>query len=309
MPTRDIVAIGASAGGVEALQKLVSGLPDDFPAAVLIVMHLPALGRSFLPQVLSDSGPLPATEPEDGEHIQTGHIYVAPSDRHLLVGRSHLHLVRGPKEGRQRPAINVTFRSVAMSYRECAIGVVMTGMLDDGTAGLWEIKHRGGLAIIQDPDDAVCPSMPVSALQDVAIDYRTTAAAMGGLLNELARVNTASSVEPSTKPWGPRFSGITCPECRGPIFETERNGTYEFQCRVGHRYSSMALLDEHMSTEERKLYEAVVALDEGADLSEYLAPRVSPPDRERLVNQAEELRYLAEAVREMIQGRKAAGFV
>lgn len=309
MPTRDIVAIGASAGGVEALQKLVTGLPADFPAAVLIVMHLPVVGRSFLPKVLSDSGPLPAREPEDGERIKAGNIYVAPSDRHLLVGRGHLHLIRGPKEGRQRPAINVTFRSVAMTYRECAVGVVMTGMLDDGTAGLWEIKQRGGLALVQDPDDAVCPSMPVSAMQDVAIDYRATAVGMGPLLGELVRRDAASKAEPLPQPHGPRFSGVACPECRGPIFETERSGLFEFQCRVGHRYSSIALLNEHLSTEERKLYEAVVALDDGADLSEYLAPRVDLADRERLVHQAEELRQHADAVRHMIEGRKAAGCV
>jgi two-component system chemotaxis response regulator CheB len=309
MPTRDIIAIGASAGGVEALQKLVAGLPVDFPAAVLVIMHLPAVGRSFLPKILTESGALLASEPVDGERMEPGRIYVAPSDRHMLVGRGHLHLIRGPKEGRQRPAINVTFRSVAMNYRECAIGVVMTGMLDDGTAGLWEIKNRGGLAIIQDPDDAVCPSMPVSAMQDVVIDYRVAADDMGGLLNELVRKKTSARVEPLEEPAGPRFSGVTCPECRGPLFETERNGLYEFHCRVGHRYSSMVLLNEHMSTEERKLYEAVVALDEGADLSEYLAPRVEATDRERLVHQAEELRHHADAVRHMIQGRKTAGYV
>src|SRR5918993_5953869 len=134
MPTRDIIAVGASAGGVEALQKLVAGFPADFPAAVLIVMHLPSIGRNFLPKVLSGSGPLPVTEPRDGERIEPGRVYVAPSDNHLLVGRGDMHLIRGPKEGRQRPAINVTFRSVAMTYRERAIGVVMSGMLDDGTA-------------------------------------------------------------------------------------------------------------------------------------------------------------------------------
>jgi two-component system chemotaxis response regulator CheB len=308
MPNRDIIAIGASAGGVEALQKLVSGLPADFPAAVLVVMHLPSQGRSFLPQVLSTSGPLPANEAQDGERIDPGRIYVAPSDYHLLVSRGHIHLIRGPKEGRQRPSINVTFRSVAMAYYERAIGVVMTGMLDDGTAGLWEIKNRGGLAVVQDPDDAVCPSMPVSAMQDVAIDHRATAAEMGSLLNELVRSERSAGEDVFAGYAGPRFCGVTCPECRGPVFEIERNGLFEFQCRSGHHYSTTTLLDEHMATQERKLFEAIVMLDEGADLSEYLAPRVEVHDRERLVHQAEELRQQANFVRHMMQERKSVGY-
>jgi two-component system chemotaxis response regulator CheB len=150
-----------------------------------------------------------------------------------------------------------------MNYRECAIGVVMTGMLTTELP-LWEIKNRGGLAIIQDPDDAVCPSMPVSAMQDVVIDYRVAADDMGGLLNELVRQEDLCRVEPLEEPARPRFSGVTCPECGGPCLRL--SGTaFTSSLPVGHRYSSMVLLNEHMSTEERKLYEAVVALDEGAD--------------------------------------------
>ena len=155
MAHRDIITIGASAGGVEALKVLAAGLPANLAAALIVVMHLPSGARRFLPEVLSQSGPLTATEPADGEPIRMGHIYVAPSDSHLLIAPDTLRLTRGPREGRQRPAINVTFRSAAMSYHERVIGVVLTGMLDDGTAGLRD--GSGQLAMIV-PDSSSRPN-------------------------------------------------------------------------------------------------------------------------------------------------------
>jgi two-component system chemotaxis response regulator CheB len=303
MSNRDIIVVGASAGGVETLQKLVAGLPANFPASVFVLMHLPAFGKSFLPQILSDSGPLPAKEAEDGESIVPGIIYVAPSDMHVLLGQDSIQLGRGPREGRQRPSINVTFRSAAMTYAERVIGVVLTGMLDDGTAGLWEIKRRGGLAVVQDPDDALFPSMPLSAMHEVAVDYRVIVAEMAALLGRL--VLTSADVDKAAH--GPkegasvRFSGLTCPECRGPLWEMVHHRLVEFRCRVGHIYSSKMLLDEHMKTQERKFYEAVVALQEGAELSEFLAARVDRPDREQLIHQAEKLRQQAEDLRVMVE--------
>lgn len=303
MSNRDMIVVGTSAGGVETLQKLVAGLSGDFPASVFVLMHLPAIGKNFLPQILSDSGPLPAKEAEDGEPIVPGIIYVAPSDMHVLLGKDSIQLSRGPREGRQRPSINVTFRSAAMTYAERVIGVVLTGMLDDGTAGLWEIKRRGGLAVVQDPDDALFPSMPLSAMHEVAVDYRVTVADMPALLARL--VLTSADVDTTAhspnEAAGVRFSGLTCPECRGPLWETVQDRLVEFRCRVGHVYSSKMLLDEHMKTQERKFYETVVALQEGAELSEFLAARVDRPDREELMQQAEKLRQQAEDLRAMVE--------
>jgi two-component system chemotaxis response regulator CheB len=187
MPNRDIVAIGASAGGVEAVQTLVSSLPPALPAAVFVVLHLMPSSESFLPPILSRSGPLPAIHPKDGERIEKGRIYVARPDHHLIVERGHVHLGTGPKEQHQRPCINVTLRSAAQAYGERVTRVVLTGQPDDGTAGVWEIKRRGGVAIVQYPNQASFPSMPLSALRDVVVDHTLPLARIGPLLTDEAR--------------------------------------------------------------------------------------------------------------------------
>ena len=303
MAYRDIIAIGASAGGIEALKTLVAGCPEGLAAAVIAIMHLPPGGRSFLAEVLTDAGPLVATEAVDGEPIRQGHIYGAPPDSHLLIAQDTLRLSRGPREGRQRPSINVTFRSAAMSYHERVIGVVLTGMLDDGAAGLWEIKRRGGIAIVQDPEEAVFPSMPLSALQDVEVDYRARLSEMGVLLDRLTAEELSTEVARPGERQTPRFSGLTCPECRGPLWERTLGNHTEYRCRVGHAFSGRTLLHEQAATQERKLYEAVVALEEGAEMSEYLAARLDEDMRARLIGEAEQLRQHANEIRRVIELR------
>src|SRR5262249_40455051 len=157
--------------GVEALQKLVHDLPCDLPAAVFVITHVHPRTRSYLPEILQRAGKLMASHPEDGTPIQPGRIYVAPPDHHLLIERDHVHLTMGPKEQHQRPCINVSFRSAALAYTEQVVGVVLTGQMDDGTAGLWEIKRRGGIAVVQNPEEALYPSMPLSALREIEADY------------------------------------------------------------------------------------------------------------------------------------------
>ena len=308
MPARrDIIVIGASAGGIEAARKLVTTLSPGLPAAIFVINHLPTRGMSILPRILDAAGPLPAKEPEDGEKIETGRIYVAPPDHHLLLARDHIHITRGPREGRQRPCINVTFRSAAHAFGSRVIGVVLTGLLDDGTAGLWEIKRRGGLAVVQDPADAIAPSMPDSALQQVEIDHCVPVSEMGPLLSRLAGNETQESLagqETNSEPRADRFSGITCPDCRGPLWETPPGRPIEFVCRVKHSYSPKSLLDEHTAAQERKLYEAIVALEEGADLSEYLAVRVSQSQRDQLLGEAELLRQHAGTLRKLVDERR-----
>src|SRR3954447_23551986 len=186
MSKRDILVIGASAGGVEALQTVVSSLPPDLPVTVFVVLHLFPRSESFLPMILSRSGPLLAVHPQDGERIEARKIYVAPPDLHLLVERDHIHLGKGPKEQHQRPSINVTFRSAALAYGDRVAGVVLTGELDDGTAGMWEIKRRGGVAIVQHPEEAAFPSMPLGALREVVADYTLPVGQIGPLLARLA---------------------------------------------------------------------------------------------------------------------------
>lgn len=187
MPGHNIITIGTSAGGVEALVKLVRQLPRDLPAAVFVVLHIPAQGASFLPEILNRWGELKAMHATDDMEIQQGYIYVAPPDHHLLIEQGHMHIVHGPKENHHRPSADVLFRSAAITYGPRVIGVVLTGALHDGTAGLLAIKQCGGTAVVQDPDDAYCPNMPANALTHVIVDYCVPLSEMGALLMRLAR--------------------------------------------------------------------------------------------------------------------------
>jgi two-component system, chemotaxis family, protein-glutamate methylesterase/glutaminase len=170
MARHAIIMVGASTGGVEALRILVAGLPSDLAAAVFIVLHT-TNRPSLLPSLLARVCPLPVVAVADGGAIQVGNVYVAPAGHHLLVSPGHMHVVEGSRENGFRPAIDPLFRSASRAYGPRAIGVILSGMLDDGTAGLLAIKAHGGLAIVQDPDEAIAPSMPRSALAYVEVDY------------------------------------------------------------------------------------------------------------------------------------------
>jgi two-component system chemotaxis response regulator CheB len=180
--------IGASAGGIESLQQLVAGLPKDLAASLFVTVHIPAWHKSGLPSILSRTGRLPAKHPTSGETIEPGHIYVAPPDYHLLLNSTgKIQLWRGPKENRHRPSINASFRSAAVSYRERVVGVILSGMLDDGVTGMWWIKRFGGLAAVEDPNEAQFPDMPQAALEHVAVDHIATARNLGKLIGDLAQ--------------------------------------------------------------------------------------------------------------------------
>lgn len=181
----DIIVIGASAGGVAALQRLVAVLPLDFPAALFVVMHVPASRPSALPKILSRSGPLPALHAVDNLMIKQGQIYVAPPAHHLLLAQGHMYLGTGPKEHHVRPAVDVLFRSAATVYGPRVVGVILTGMHQDGTAGLLAVKQHGGIAVVQDPNEAPWPSMPRSALEHVPVDYTLPLSSMAALLIRL----------------------------------------------------------------------------------------------------------------------------
>jgi two-component system chemotaxis response regulator CheB len=187
MPGRDILLIGASAGGVQALSAVVGALPRDLPAAVFVVLHIAPYGRSAMPMILSRAGVLPATHAEDGEPIEPGRVYVAPADHHLMLEPGRVRLSRAPTENGQRPSVDVLFRSAAQAYGPRCVGVVLTGNLDDGTIGLAVVKKYGGIAVVQDPEEADYPSMPRSALHNVEVDYVSPLAGIAPLLVELAR--------------------------------------------------------------------------------------------------------------------------
>ena len=181
MAQRDIIVIGGSAGSIDVIKRIVPHFPTDLGAAVFVVVHIPPWHKSGLPSIITYDGVL-ASHPRSGEKIEHGRIYVAPPDQHLLVEDSHVSLWHGPKENHHRPAINATFRSAAVTFKQRVIGVILSGALDDGSTGLWWVKQFGGVAVVQDPKDAVHPAMPQSAIENVAVDHVVSADDIGPLL-------------------------------------------------------------------------------------------------------------------------------
>lgn len=290
MPNRDIIVIGASAGGVEALLNVAGGLPSDLPAAVFVVLHIPAQAPSLLPTILSRAGPLPAQHAEDGMLIQNGRIYVAPPDHHLLVGQGFVRVVHGPRENRHRPAVDPLFRTAAVAYGSRVIGVVLSGSMDDGTAGLLAVKMRGGIAVVQDPADALYPDMPRNAMHQVQVDYSMPVTEIGGLLVDLSHSPAADDTTPvpegmaieariaemdpvamadDTRPGTP--SVFSCPECNGVLYEIRDGEITRFRCRVGHAFSPESVLAEQDEALEEALYMALNTLEESASLSRRMA--------------------------------------
>lgn len=306
MAKRDIIVIGGSAGSLPYLARIVSAFPSDLPAAVFVVIHLRGREKSRLAQVLGSASHLPALQAADQQRIEMGKIYVAPPDHHMLIAEGHVHLSRGPKEGLQRPSINATFRSAAHAYQSRVIGVLLSGMLDDGASGLWDIVQHHGVSIVQDPHEAQFPSMPINALVDVPINYKLKADEIGSRLVKLIATNgnlrpTEEAVinEVSRE----QFSGFTCPECHGPLYKV-RDGPVEFRCRVGHAFPLQTLIEEATSVQERKMYEAMLSLEEGADLAEFAAGRAGAGDKEQLAAEAKQLRRHVEELQQLIAERQ-----
>jgi two-component system chemotaxis response regulator CheB len=284
---RDIVVVGASAGGVEALDHVVAGLPPELPAAIFVVLHLSAGGRSVLPAILSRAGPLPASVPKDGMRPERGHIYVAPPDRHLLLVGRRVRVTGGPRENGHRPAVDPLFRSAARSYGPRVVALVLSGNLDDGAAGARLVKDRGGVVVVQDPADALYPDMPSSAAAMVDVDAVAPAREVPDLLCRLLE----EPVEPRAQySAGPEIdededlaaaelaldgqpTELSCPECGGPLWERSEGPLVRFACRVGHVFSPESLIAEHGQGLERALWSAQRSLEERADLYRRMARR------------------------------------
>lgn len=295
--THDIIVVGASAGGVEALRHLVALLPADLPAAIFVVLHVLPHSRSYLPDLLKRARPN-VDHAVDGSPIEPGRVYIAPPNYHLLVERGHMHLSSGPKENRHRPAINPLFRSAALAYGSQVVGVILTGNLDDGTAGLWEIKRRGGIAVVQDPEEAIYPSMPQSAISNVDVDFIVKLDQMPELLGALAGNRAPEAPGVNTR-MDTTLTRLTCPECRGPLEEHQQGTSREFRCRVGHAFAPAALLAAHAETVERTLWSGVVALEEGADLAREMQSFL-PAETERLKLEEKAKREMAARVKVVI---------
>lgn len=298
--TTRVIAIGASAGGVEALRAVVAGLPADLPAAVLVVLHIPIRAPSALPGILDRAGPLPARAARHGGRIRPSMIYVAPADHHLLIRNGHLELSVGPTENGHRPAIDPLFRSAAVTYGASAIGVVLSGARDDGSAGLTEIVKQGGQAIVQDPEEALHRSMPASALEHVASAHVLPAAKIGARLGELTREHLPQFEQSGPSPQldaeneiaalGPvttdavhsaRPSGFSCPDCQGVLFELDGEPAPRYRCRVGHAWSPASLVADQTGTVEHSLWVALRTLEENAALNRQLAEVSERRERHR----------------------------
>lgn len=304
---RNLIVIGASAGGIDAILTLVSRLPANLPAAICIVVHQGETAPSEFPQLISSRGPLPARHAIHGEPIEEGHIYVAPPDTHLGVRPGYLRVVRGPKENGHRPSVDVLFRTASAAYGSHVIGVVLSGRLDCGTAGLLSIKARGGMAIVQDPVDARFPEMPESAIRHASVDHIVSIDEMAPLLvrevgervrPEVRRVSRSIQELEGEELGGP--VGVVCPLCQGHMTMTNIGDFQSFRCHVGHSFSLDSLAIEQAEEVERALWAAARALEEGANVADRVALK-SPPDlARRLEEKAMAHRYHLGLLRDIL---------
>jgi two-component system chemotaxis response regulator CheB len=317
---RDVVVVGASAGGVEALRTLVSGLPVDFPAAVLVVLHTPASSRSALASILTRSGPLPAVQAEEDDELQAGRILVAPPDRHLIVYGQRVTLSRGPHENGHRPAVDVLFRSAARAWGERLVGVVLSGTLDDGAAGTVAVAQRGGRCVVQ--SDALFDGMPRAAMSADA-PQQAPAREIGAVLESwLAELQHAEPQPPTAlmeeevalatmdpdalhdhdRPGEP--AGFGCPDCAGALYRITEGKLTRFRCRVGHAWSPDGLLARQSVALESALWMALRSLEEKAALQAELRSRAETEGRDRSAVRfaagAEEALRAAELVRQLV---------
>jgi two-component system chemotaxis response regulator CheB len=297
---RDMVVIGASAGGLQALKQILSAMPRDVEAALLVVLHTADHSSSMLPHILERRGNMPVSHPRDGDPIQRGRVYIAPPGFHMIVEEGFLRVLQGPRENLHRPAIDPLFRSAAAAYVRRVIGVILTGMLDDGTAGLMVVSARGGEAIVQDPQSASFPSMPRNALNQVPNAHVLPLDQIAAFVLQLIGQELPSETEPasrsslgqaslgaaketritelnmdevSSEDRLGRPSPFACPDCGGVLWEIEQSGFLRFRCRVGHAFTASHLGVEQRQAVETALWEALRALEESASLYRRMASR------------------------------------
>lgn len=296
MPRPEIVVFGGSAGAMEPLSRTLAELPRNFPGAIAVTLHTSPQNVGTLPQVLRRSASLPVIFPSDGERITTGYVYVAPPNLHLLINKDRLYLSNGPRENGFRPAIDPLFRSAARAFGPRAIGVILSGALDDGTFGLLTLKQLGGTAIVQHPDEAMVSSMPLSALQNVEVDHIVNSSDLTPLLLQLFKGEASMSsetpesqasnksqehqAEPDILVHGPDQligppSLFNCPECGGVMWKLDEGNSFRLRCHTGHGFTPETLLQEQYSKLENALWSAVRVLRERAALYRQIAERVA----------------------------------
>ena len=303
---RDIIAIGASAGGVEVLLDLAAELPTLFPGSIFVALHTSPAFTSQLPELLASRGKLRASHPLHDERIEPGQIYVAAPDMQLLVRQGHVDVVRGPKENGHRPSVDALFRSASAAYGPRVVGVVLSGFQDCGTAGMMSIKARGGIAIAQSPESAAVSDMPRNVIERVAVDYVVHPLELPGLLVRLAGSDAGPTLEPDRaveqlEGDAPGFPAeVVCPLCQGVLTETHPGTFSHFRCHVGHTFTLECLVEEQGEEMERTLWGAVRALEEGARLSRRLSESSSRELRERFLEKAKTQMAQADMIRSLL---------
>jgi two-component system, chemotaxis family, protein-glutamate methylesterase/glutaminase len=309
---RRVFVLGASAGGIETMRELLRLLPQDFPAPILLVIHTPADSPGLLAKVLQRESRMLVVNAEDGRKIQGARVYVAPPNFHLLLQGDRMRLMNGPVENRHRPAIDPLFRTAAKTLGAATVGMILSGYLDDGCAGLFRIKTAGGTTIVQSPDDALVPDMPRNAIERVHPDYVVPVTELAPLMSRLAET------EVQTQAVGEEYnmaadskdenagspSSQACPECHGVLWETEEGGTIRFRCGVGHAFTADTMLEDQGVDVERALWAALRVLEENSELSARLAEKARTGGREhaekRYSARAEESKYNATLLRQLL---------
>jgi two-component system chemotaxis response regulator CheB len=315
----DIIVIGGSAGALEPLRQLLELLPTDLPAVLLVTLHIPADYPSVLPELLSKPEKWTARHPDHREKLKRGMVYVAPPNAHLVVNDSRVELGTGPRENRHRPAIDVMFRTTARSYGPRVAAVVLSGQLDDGSAGLMAVKVKGGLTIVQDPSEALAPEMPNRAIQYAGPDYVLPVQEIAQLLVTVSSENLSlpNAPEPSMSHPDPsseanlkkstntegregRPSAFACPDCHGVLWEVEEGHVLRFRCRVGHAYTSDSLRAAFSDAGEDALWVAMRTLEERASLLRRLANRSGERMSAHYLDEATGFDRHAETIRQML---------
>lgn len=326
MEHQRIIVIGSSAGGVNALKTLISSLPKNFDATIFVIQHLSPDTKSMLPDILSTAGLLPASHPQDGEVVKAGHVYVARPDHHLVICENIIQVRKGPKENRFRPSIDVTMRSVALEYGNRVIGIVLTGMLNDGTSGLWSICEMGGMTIIQDLKEALYPDMPRNVLKHMEVDFQLPLAEIGPLLVKLVAENklkekkeqgylakrmkaeTGIAAEKNALEAGVLKMGepsnLTCPECGGALVSLKEGKLMRYRCHTGHAFSADSLKSGINESMETSLWQALRTVEEGIIFLEQAATHSQsigePEEADKLTRDAASLRNKARTLLDFI---------
>jgi two-component system chemotaxis response regulator CheB len=327
MEVKNIVVVGASAGGIRAVNQLISNLPEDLPVALFIVIHMSKHSQADV--IINGLQKLTSYECSVADNdavIKAGHIYVAPADEHLIIKKDKLRLVYGAHENRWRPSIDVLFRSAAAAYGSAVTGVILSGLLDDGTSGMLAIKRSGGVCIVQEPSEAEYDDMPLSVINNVEVDHRVLIEDMGYIIADIvSRPNADVPIPEDVKLEAEiterlvssignvaklgTYSSVTCPDCGGGLWEIDDNGHKRYRCHTGHVYTAASLLEKQGEEMEESVWISIRMLEERRNLLTNMAAsdKVSPPLVAGYQDRAEELKIHIERLKAFLQSLSKTG--